>query len=488
MNHALILGISNFFNKRQLGPHRIATHLRQEGMDVEVIDWANFFSLEELREIIKSRITSKTVFVGFSSFMSYWDKNLDLICKWIYETYPHVAIIYGGQSPPRVKTRYIHYYIYGYGEIAAIELTKSLTGNTPSGGIKFDLSHKDKKVINAIHSYPAFPKKDLKTVYQNRDFIHEREWLTLEFSRGCIFKCLYCNYPILGVKGDYTRSAEDFYEEMIGNYDSWGITNYIVADETFNDYTEKVIKYANVAERLPFDPWFSGFLRGDLLASRPQDWEHMARLGMLGHFYGLESLNPASAKAIGKGGNMDKILNGILDAKKYFLSHGQKRYRGQISLIAGLPYETFETLDNTKKWLEENWHNEFTNMYPLEIPVDPKVDRLSKLSDSYVKWGYEKLDDGQIDKYGIDQIEKKMTWKNEHMDLYSAKEYTDNFKFWVQEKDYFGLSVFNLHFPYHTGKSLDECLKLLFNNTNYYPDDTIFYDRLMNYKHKKLSL
>lgn len=488
MYNALIFNISNNFNRRLPGGHSIATHLRKEGWDVEVIDWANFFNLDELKEIVRSRMRIRTVFIGFSSFMSYWDDKIEILCQWITQNYPYVTIILGGQSSPRMNTNYIHYYIHGYGEKAITELTKSITGNSPIEGIKFDPIYKDKKVINAIQSYPAFPKKDLKIVYENRDFINEREWLTIEFSRGCIFKCLYCNYPILGVKGDYTRDPEDFYEEMMDNYDRWGVKNYVVADETFNDYSEKVNKYADVAERLPFKPWFSAFLRGDLLANRPQDWEPMLRLGMLGHFYGIESMNPPTAKSIGKSSNMEKVLGGILDAKKYFKTHGDNIYRGHISLIAGLPYETTETLNTTFNWLKENWKGEFYNINPLEIPLDPTQDRLSTLSDNYSKWGYKHIEESKIERFGIDQVAKKMMWENEHMNIYMAKNISNEMNSYLLNSNDYNLSIFNLHFPYNQGKSLKDCLDLKSSHETDYRDDMIFYDCLQSYKHKKLSI
>jgi radical SAM superfamily enzyme YgiQ (UPF0313 family) len=487
MHHALIFSICENFNKRLPGGHRIATHLRQEGWDVEVIDWANFFELDELKEICRSRISNKTVFVGFSAFMSYWDPNLELFCQWVTENYPDVTIILGGQSSPRMKTNYIHYYVHGYGEKAITELTKSLIGNTPIEGIKFDPIYEDKKVINAIKDYPAFPQKEVKIGYQNRDFIDQREWLTMEFSRGCIFKCLYCNYPILGVKGDYTRSAEDFYEEMSTNYDNWGVSNYFVADETFNDYTEKVVKYADAADRLSFRPFFSAFLRGDLLAIRPQDWEPMVRLGMVAHFYGLESLNPASAKTIGKSSNMEKILSGILDAKQYFKTHGDGYYRGHISLIAGLPHETVETLNRTFNWLEENWKGEFYSINPLEIPLDPTMDRLSTLSLDYSKWGYRHITNSKVERIGIEQVAKKMMWENDNMDIFTAQDICNDMNFHLYNSGEYGATGFNLHFLYQRNLSILDCLKSKVGFQTHM-DDSIFYDRLQDYKHKKLSL
>jgi hypothetical protein len=482
MNHTIIFNVDNTFDRRNAGGHRIASFLRERGWNAEVIDWADFFTLEELKEIAKSRITSNTVFVGFSSFMSYWSAKLEDYTQWLKKKYPDVKIILGGQSSPKMSSNYIDYYVHGYGEFALLELVKSFVSNHT---IKFNPLFKDKKVINAIHSYPAFPLKSLRVDYEKRDFIESKEWLTVEFSRGCIFKCLYCNYPILGVKGDYTRDPEDFYIEMQTNFDKWGVSNYFVADETFNDYSEKVIKYANAAEKLSFKPWFSAFLRADLLAMRPQDWEHMTRLGMLGHFYGIESFNPDTLKAIGKGANIEKVLTRLLEAKTYFKTHGDGFYRGHIALIVGLPFETFETLEKTLNWVCDNWQGEYCYPFPLEIPYDPKADRLSRLSTEYEKWGYKEIT--QIDFDGVRQITKKINWINDNMSLQQAIQICDSWSQILYEKD-FSPTCFDLHTYMYNDLSLKESLNLKMKDTTNCNLGLIFEPRLQKYKHEKLSL
>ena len=113
--------------------------------------------------------------------------------------------------------------------------------------------------------------------YEDRDFIKSTEWLTIEFARGCIFKCPYCTFPILGVKFDPSRDSEDAYTQLQDAYDRYGVTNYFVSDETFNDKPEKIAKFADMAERLSFNPWYSGFIRADLMVSRGQEeWVNLA--------------------------------------------------------------------------------------------------------------------------------------------------------------------------------------------------------------------
>ncbi len=55
---------------RSFGNHRIATHIRKRGWDVECIDYGILFTHDELIYLIDQRITEDTLFVGFSMMFS----------------------------------------------------------------------------------------------------------------------------------------------------------------------------------------------------------------------------------------------------------------------------------------------------------------------------------------------------------------------------------------------------------------------------------
>jgi hypothetical protein len=189
---------------------------------------------------------------------------------------------------------------------------------------------------------------------------------------------------VLGVKEDHTRDAEDFYIELQDTYDRYGVTKYMLSDETVNDYTAKLEKFAGATRRLSFQPRLFGFARADLLVSRRQDWDLMIEMGFVGHHYGIESSNHKTVKAIGKGMNPERILSGLLEARSYFRKHGY--YRSSISVIAGLPYETRESFNSLINWVDTNWKHENTYMFPLHIPVN--AEKRSLLSEHWSKYGY----------------------------------------------------------------------------------------------------
>ena len=487
MLKGLIFNVPN--NKlfgRTLGAYRMAHVLRQEGWDIEVIDYARQWSYEELIELAKSRIDGDVRFIGFSHMFSSWSVTLERFARYLKQTHPNVLLLSGSGVAPQFISNYMDFYIKGFGENAIQAVLKWYVNGGPMPTFNF-LSYA-RKIIDANTFYPAYPMQDLSVKYEDRDFIQPDEWLTVEFARGCKFKCDFCNFPVLGVKGDYSRDADNFKEQLIDAYNRFGVTNYIVADETFNDRTEKITKFADVVETLPFKPWFSGFVRADLLISRPKDREEMLRMNFLGHYYGIESFNKESVKIVGKGMDPEKIKQGLIDIKNYFLSNGTKQYRGTCGLILGLPYETKDTLESTRQWLLENWQGQSFVPYVLEIPKG-QFDTPSAISLDYKKYGYDEVSEEQQTEFMTNAHVSfdLLAWQNEYMNVYDALDIYDKWdKTNSDPNNKFSVDAFSLSIP-NLANSLEERLKA--------PMDR--YDVLLekehlnlveNYKKRKLSL
>ena len=438
MNNCLLFNVSTEKNlaTRCPGVYRIAHYLRENNWDVEVIEYAKYWTVDELKALAKSRIDANTKFLGFSHMFSIWSAPLEEFCLWMKLTYPNIVIISGSPVKPNFTSKAIDYYIQGFGELALVELLKYLfsNGTRPKINIFNDGS---KKIIEANNSNPSYPMSSLMIKYQDRDFIIPEEWLGIEFARGCKFACDFCNFPVLGVKGDYSRDAEDFREQMQDTYDRFGVSNYLVADETFNDSTEKITKFADAVEQLTFTPWFSGFLRADLMISRPKDQEELLRMNFLGHYYGVESFNTKTAKAVGKGMDGERVKQGLLDIKNYFKSHGRKQYRGTISLMVGLPYETPQTIEETTQWLIDHWQGESFVTFAMEIMISD-LDKKSKIALDHKKYGYTAMSEQQIAEAEAEFRDRRyfpnvvvgmspnyLKWQNEYMNLYTATELTD---------------------------------------------------------------
>jgi radical SAM superfamily enzyme YgiQ (UPF0313 family) len=484
-NNGIILNLAsrNWKDGRSAGAYRIASELRSEHWDIEVIDFIYYWSFEELKNLLSNRIFKvKPKFIGFSQIFTEWPDNAEQITTWLKNHHPDICIIFGSAIYSALPTKNIDYYFCGYSENAIKKFLKwRFSNGVPPIVVK---DKNQNKIINAADNEIAAPLKNPFTLYEDRDFLKPEEWVTIEFSRGCKFQCKFCNFPLLGVKGDWSRDAESFEMQLKDNYDRFGVRYYYASDETFNDRTEKITKFADVVEKLNFEPYFSGFIRPDLLVSRPLDREELLRMNFIGHYYGVETFNEKSARVIGKGMNPDRLKEGILDVKKFFQKNKKGYYSATLSLIAGLPHETMDSLNQTRDWIYENWKNQHFLFFPFEIYRLDKFNQNSEIAKNYEKYGYVEQDEVVAEKsekataFRLDII----NWKNQDLIYNQCKEFTESLK-----RNDNTLAAFSLgHNSWTT--NIDEIFKKI-NTPGYSKIFEPYYLKMVEeYKNKKLSL
>lgn len=356
--------------KRSAGSHRIATVLREEGYDVEVLDFWPAWSRLQLIQFFQTRVREDTLAIGISMMFPFGNiarqgggaknkiQEMLQTVKFLKELYPHVKFVGGSQNLISLIDWDLDYYVTGYAELAISELLKYFKREFNTLKItQRKLNHKQINVIDSLHDYPAFPMPTAHIKYEERDYIKPTEVLSLELSRGCKFACKFCAFSLLGVKGDYSRCKDSLREELLDNYNKWGVTNYNCTDETINDKPEKLAKYAEVIRDLPFQPHMGGFMRADLLVAKPDTWQDIYDMGLRSHYYGLESFNHEAAKYVGKGMNPDKLKTGLLKIQEWFKDKeaGRGDYMTHISIILGLPGETKESFIEGTEWLLNNF-------------------------------------------------------------------------------------------------------------------------------------
>jgi len=486
MFHTLIFNIEGRSLSRNLGPYRIAHWLRGKNWDAEVIDYTLHWKLEELQELVKSRVTKDTKFFGFSFLFSQISDTLHSFMFWLKQTYPDIPLVSGSSSLP---SRHIpvNYHIWGFGELAIETLLAYLfsNGEQPKSSTINNIN-----VIDAVN-YPAYPLSNYSVSYQERDFLQPWEFLAIETGRGCKFKCTFCNFTVLGVKTDHSTSADAFEKELKENWEKWGIKNYLISEETFNDRPDKIEKFAKVVNTLDFQPWFSAYIRLDLLLSRPNERQHLKDMNVLGQFYGIESFHPLSAKSVRKGMDPERIKEGLLDIKQFFSD--TNKYRGTISLIHGAPYENVESLHSSLEWLVSNWKDQGARASPMGIPLDVSSQRPSDLSTSYSKYGYtpttiEELEEKHPDSHNAlaavrKASAKNLLWDNGYMDIVDAFEFSDIFQKTLRENN-FKKTTFAL--PEFSGinSTLEEKLTYTVNQVHSWQKEE--FEWYESYKFKKL--
>ena len=396
--------------RRSPGGHRIATFLREQGYDVEVVDFWPEWSRIQLLKFFHQRVREDTIAVGLSGMFSinalnrsagkdytssrHTHQYVTQTIAILKERYPQLKFVGGAQNLTAILDYKLDYYVYGFGEYAIVELLKYFKRELNNVQIEQRIVGGRKiNVINCQKGHPAAPMPDARVKYEERDYIQPQEVLTIELARGCKFKCKFCQFPILGVKGDYSRSAESLKEELLDNYNRWGTTVYSVSDETVNDSPEKLAKCAEVIRSLPFQPHLTGYIRADLLINKPETWQDLWDMGLRSQYYGIESLHQPAGKIVGKGINVDKLKEGLIAVRDWFENkeEGRGQFRATISLILGLPEETKETFLNGINWLRKNLPTHSFNACPLYMSGRQLKDTIQTPSVFDLTWEEEGL-------------------------------------------------------------------------------------------------
>ena len=430
---------------KNAGAYRIATQIRNSGFTCQVVDYFSHFTPEEIYQIIDRFVDTDTLWVGISTtfffqierneetefmleeddatmfdnlFLSVKDhasglpfppKVMKDIFKYIKSKNPKTKIIIGGgrtwdvqQYDSLINRVIADYYVHGYADQSIVVLTKWLHDSS-NPAPKFHGNYANIIDSNTDYDYHEFNTSQIK--YLPQDLIDAQEFLPIEIARGCIFKCKFCSYPLLGKKrGDYTKTKETLQNEFLYNYETFGTTNYMFMDETTNDSMEKVEYLHDVISNLPFKIRWGGYARVDLYYSNPEMAAIMQETGLMSHFFGIETFNKKSGEAIGKGMHPDKVKATLIKLREFW-GHDVRMTSG---LIAGLPYETEKTLQDLEKYLlSQDCPLDSWNVHALIMPP-----------------GFSSVFGSDPGKFGYSYVEgaSLYEWKNEYMTFSKALE------------------------------------------------------------------
>lgn len=360
---------------KSAGPYRIATELRNYGFTCQIVHLCFYFTKEEIEHVCQKYISDSTLIVGLSTtFWNLQDNNrkkelLKIILNNAKKN-KNAKLVVGGTLS--------QYYA------DAINPDASFNGFAESDFLQYALSLKKRS------STKKFEFTDSYIEYKENDFVDFQESKVIEIARGCIFKCSFCSYPLNGKqKLDYIKSKETLTQELIYNYEKYGITTYTLSDDTFNDSTEKLEFLHKIFTSLPFKIKFVCYLRLDLINAHREQINILQEMGLIGAFFGIETFNHDAGKHIGKGLHPEKNKQLLYDLKKYYWKDD---INITIGLISGLPYETKKSHIETLNYISNEQECLVDRIRPssLNIP-NPLLDKYpykSEFQINAIKYGF----------------------------------------------------------------------------------------------------
>ena len=410
---------------RNAGPARLATELRHAGFDTITVDIGGLSKkhVSTIDKIVDKFVGKDTLWVGISTtfLTNIFGVNISRIidgsteseisddsfllhflnkCK---QRNPKIKFIIGGSNFINLD-KYGFYHFKGYADYELIEFTQWCKDQNYIMNI-----NRLGKVIDC-KEYPNFVTSQIR--WHKSDLIMPNETLPIEISRGCIFKCKFCAFPLNGKsKGEWIKNCSILKDELIYNYETYGVTRYIFADDTYNDSLDKITSlYENVFDTLPFKLTFTSYLRLDLMHRFPESVEILQKSGLKSAMFGIETNNTESAKSIGKGLEFEKQIEFIKKIKenefKEILTHS--------AFILGLPKDTKDSMESLKHFLlsDNNPLDEWV-CRPLALnPVDYSQHKkyFSEFDLNSEKYGYKIINDDISNIY-------KMKWTIDDKDF-----------------------------------------------------------------------
>lgn len=444
MYNAIILTdfTDTVFLPRMLGPYKIAHELRKLNVDVTVINHIHMWDFAELIEFVDSLINKKTLFIGINNMYVknaenvdfYSGKHLTLSAAYKGQILPqgksasdqfvefvkskNIPLVLGGpKSQDRSHNKHFDYLLQGFADTSIASFVEHL--KTGAAMLQSYRSVYGPVVVQDTNESTKWDFASSTMQWHDHDVILPNETLTIEIARGCIFKCSFCSFPLIGKKKfDYIRHFDQIKKELIENWERFGVTRYYIGDETFNDSVFKLELMEKLASELPFQLEYFAYLRLDLIIKNPETIGMLYRSGLRATHFGIETFHPTAGKAIGKKFKAEQVISVLKQIKE--VSHGQINLHA--SFIVGLPGETKESIMETYNMLKSQEIPLDSFVYfPLTI-FNAGLGKDSLFSKDYKKHGYSELEDSDRKAKYTQTFSECIPWTSSTMDCVDAAE------------------------------------------------------------------
>jgi anaerobic magnesium-protoporphyrin IX monomethyl ester cyclase len=341
-----------------LGMLYIATYLRENGVDISIIDEAaQGYSLKDIIDWVKKEDPE---ILGFSTCSSSGRKAA-LIAEKVKSENPNTVTVFGNFyatfNAERILKKYpfVDAIIRGEGEHTSLELVKCLEKNGDLKkvlGINFRdngkiISTPDRPLIKDVDSLP-FPDRELLDVeYHNTTagiVVAPKKFSSFVSSRGCVFRCRFCGCRRLARSLWRSRSVDNIMEEL-HLLSSQGYKQFLFVDDNFTLNTKRVIKLCQRLKKEKVDIEFFAEGRVD---NCPRDMlQEMSRANCKMMYFGIENGTQKVLDYYDKQTTTQQAIDALKAAKKSGIDVTV------ASFILGAPHETRQEILNTLKYAQK---------------------------------------------------------------------------------------------------------------------------------------
>lgn len=341
------------------------------------------FTINQNKDYIAGEIyKTKPDIVAFSCYIWNLEETLN-ICEVLKIVNPSIKIVLGG---PEVsfdgenilkKYSFIDFIIYGEGELTFRELIIRLIDKKEKYIDIKGLIYREKEKVIINEPRPLIKNLDtIPSPYEELSGL-KNKIVYYESSRGCPFNCQFClSSTIKGVR----FFSLDRVKEDLGKLIDAKVRQVKFVDRTFNtkkEYAMEIMKF--IMDKDPKNMNFHFEVTAHLLDKEMLDFLSKAKEGLFQFEIGIQSTNPETIKAIGRTTDIEKAKEVTKIIKSY------KNIHQHLDLIAGLPYEDYNTFRNS--------FNEIYELRPEKLQLGfLKLLKGSGLRKNKEKYGFKFLD------------------------------------------------------------------------------------------------
>jgi radical SAM superfamily enzyme YgiQ (UPF0313 family) len=328
--------------------------LRNKGIKVEFVDGvAEKFSLEDFKNRVKN---SKPDVVGFTAVTEQIE-DVGEMAKAVKSISKDIRIIVGGAHatalPEQTLQEFpnIDFVVYGEGIQTLPELIEAHSNYESIKGIAYRSGDKIKitpprpylENLDQI-PFPAFNLLNLKKYKSNTHFFQKGVDLPIYSSLGCPFPCKFC-HRIAGKRVRF-RTPEHVIEEMAMGIQDYNATHFTFFDDTFTLNKERVIKLCNLIKQRGFDKKIKWACLSRVDTVDKELFIILKKAGCTTVYLGVES---GSQYILDK---LDKRIK-LHEIKQTFSIAKEIGIKTVAFFMIGVPYETRETIVQTKKFISK---------------------------------------------------------------------------------------------------------------------------------------
>jgi len=240
-----------------------------------------------------------------------------------------------------------------------------------------------------LDKYPAAAKARKFLIEQDARYqtyggtkIYDTSPGSLATQRGCKFNCRFCGSRRMYPMGVRQRSMENVVDEIQFLNQEYHVQNFYFLDDTLNNDPQRVTELSNLILTRQLNIEWVGMGRTDVLDK--DMYRIMRRAGCVEIAFGVESLDPAVRRAMGKGSNVDDVASVTKMVQ-------QAGIEAKWYLMVGSPSpETLASSVITARGLEEMRPNKIRVFKTIPYPGSTyfKSSSLHVLPEYQGKWEY----------------------------------------------------------------------------------------------------